>query len=108
MGVIVGMVPCEELTGDPNLGNDLLEIALGFDDVSEVTEHADLVLIPYVEQIVPAVLLEQNLVLIDPPAGLLDIIQPKRTSRVNIRALIPQYAQSLRKAADEAPSQDSE
>lgn len=33
VGVIVGMVPCEELTGDPNLGNDLLEVALGCREV---------------------------------------------------------------------------
>ena len=35
------------------------------------------------------------MLLIEPPPGLLDIVQPKRKERVTIRALIPARAQSL-------------
>ena len=48
----------------------------------------DTVLIPYVPQIVRAVLPERRLVLVDPPEGLLDLVQPKRRARVVIRGLL--------------------
>ena len=51
---------------------------------------------PYVPQIVPLVLLEQGLLLIEPPPGLLELVQPKRKVRVVIRGLLPERAQSLR------------
>ena len=38
---------------------------------------------------------KQGMLLIEPPPGLLDIVQPKRKERVTIRALIPARAQSL-------------
>ena len=50
---------------------------------------------PLVRQIVPAILLERGVVLLDPPAGLLDLVQPPRTKRVVIRGLLPPRAQSL-------------
>eukprot|EP00965_Chrysotila_dentata_P034347 1143607-Pleurochrysis_carterae.AAC.3 len=89
IGVVVGVVPREELTGSPTLGNDLLEVALGRES------DADTILIPYVEAIVPEIRLAQKLLLIDPPEGLLGIKQPKRTERIVIRGLLPQRALSL-------------
>ena len=49
---------------------------------------------------------KQGMLLIEPPPGLLDIVQPKRKERVTIRALIPARAQSLldEVAADEPES----
>ena len=108
------MVPREELTGSPELGHDLLEIELlhrrgggeeGEDEEEECGEEGDeeeepvdpdTVLVPYVPQIVPLVLLEQGLLLIEPPPGLLELVQPKRKVRVVIRGLLPERAQSLR------------
>ena len=50
---------------------------------------------PFVSQIVVDVRLEEGVVLIDPPGGLLELIQPKRLERVVIRGLIPPLAASL-------------
>lgn len=101
IGRVRGVVPREELTGSPELGNDLLEVELfrgdTLDDGPERSEDGELdtVLVPHVLQIVPAVLQEQGLLLIDPPEGLLDLVQPKRKERVFIRGLLPERAQSL-------------
>ena len=99
IGRVVGVVPREEITGNPELGNDLLEVELGGgEEAAEEGEAAaaageggdgpDTVLIPYVPQIVRAVLPERRLVLVDPPEGLLDLVQPKRRARVVIRGLL--------------------
>jgi 16S rRNA processing protein RimM len=88
LGRVTGIVPKEELTGSPDLGNDLLEVTLlqkGEGDGGD----PDTVLIPFVDAIVPAVSLEEGIVLIDPPDGLLELVQPKRRRRVVIRGLLP-------------------
>ena len=46
-------------------------------------------------QIVVDVRLDEGLVLIEPPAGLLELVQPKRQERVVIRGLLPVRAESL-------------
>jgi hypothetical protein len=117
VGTIVGVIPCEELTGRPDLGNDLLEVALGegegersegegdnkgegdpdeqdADSVADVGAP-DTVLVPFVPQIVVEVRLAEGVVLVDPPDGLLELIQPKRLERVVIRGLLPERAASL-------------
>eukprot|EP00967_Tisochrysis_lutea_P064062 scaffold82849_cov27-Tisochrysis_lutea.AAC.1 len=94
LGRVTGVVPREELTGNPNLGNDLLEVTLmqtrgvGLLDPDD-PEEADTVLIPFVDEIVPFVSLEEGIVLINPPDGLLELVQPKRRRRVVIRGLLP-------------------
>lgn len=128
LGIVTGVIPREEITGDPCLGHDLLEVEkaasrdqdLGEGDLTDgkaltgedsaqaqgegdEDEHgdqdeegeADLVLVPYVEQIVVEVRLEEGVILVDPPEGLFDLIQPRKKERVTIRALLPQYAESL-------------
>ena len=122
IGTIIGIIPREELTGDPELGHDLLEVALagerdgsegdgsegdgseGDGSTDEVESSADggapdTVLVPFVPQIVVDIRLEvgseAGVVLIDPPGGLLELIQPKRLERVVIRGLIPPLAASL-------------
>ena len=111
VGRVRGVVPREELTGSPELGHDLLEIELvrrggggdggggGAEEEGQQEEEEmgepDTVLVPYVPQIVPMVLLEEGLLLIEPPPGLLELIQPRRKERVVIRALLPERAQSL-------------
>lgn len=106
VGRVLGVVPREELTGSAELGHDLLEIELGGEEEEATDDEGegvdpDTVLVPYVPQIVPRVLLERGLLLIDPPAGLLEIVQPKRKERVVIRALIPERAVSLLEPSDE-------
>ena len=93
VGRVLGVVPREELTGSAELGHDLLEIELGGEEDEEADEEdegvdLDTVLVPYVPQIVRAVLPERRLVLVDPPEGLLDLVQPKRRARVVIRGLL--------------------
>lgn len=130
LGKIVGVIPREEITGDPELGHDLLEIekvvpqceALStesavFDqaercksasraeeesdeDLENVWKEPDTVFVPYVEQIVVDVRLDDGLILVDPPEGLFDLIQPKKVTRVVIRGLLPQFAESLRRGND--------
>jgi len=67
----------------------------------------DTVLIPFVDEIVPAVSLEEGIVLIDPPAGLLELVQPKRRARVVIRGYLPAAGESsaarMRAAEDGIP-----
>jgi len=89
LGRVTGIVPREELTGNPDLGNDLLEVTLlqGGGEGGD----PDTVLIPFVDDIVPAVSLEEGIVLIDPPEGLLELVQPKRRRRVVIRGLLPPF-----------------
>ena len=125
VGSIIGVIPREELTGSPTLGNDLIEVALqrqqrsagegeaplaeqpddaddaaadAVADADAAAADADTVLIPYVPQIVVEIRLAEGLALIDPPEGLLELIQPKRAERVVIRGLIPASAASLRSA----------
>ena len=63
--------------------------------LEEAIDDAATVLIPFVPQIVVDVRLQEGMVLIDPPDGLLDLLQPKRAERVVIRGLLPQRAESL-------------
>ena len=137
VGVISGAIPCEELTGSRDLGNDLLVVSLmngrgsgdaDADDDSrprastprpiadlegatesaaqsleEAIDEADTVLVPFVPQIVVEVRLQEGIVLIDPPDGLLELLQPKRPERVVIRALLPAHAESLQTRHHQTP-----
>ena len=109
VGTVSGVVPREELTGSRTLGNDLLEVTLAAasgeeaeqeDEDAEEADGDDTVLVPFVPQIVVDVRLDEGLVLIDPPAGLLAIVQPKRVERVVIRGLLPDRAASLQESSD--------
>ena len=124
VGVVTGAIPKVELTGNPDLGNDLLEVALGRkrggdeeqanasaedgvqngvqdDDArDEEGEEGDTIFVPFVSQIVVEIRLDERLILVDPPEGLLELIQPKREERVVIRGLLPAVAASLQQAAE--------
>ena len=63
----------------------------------------DSVLVPFVPQIVIDVRLEEGVLLVDPPKGLFDLVQPKRAERVVIRGLLPARAQSLAESRGETP-----
>ena len=66
------------------------------DEDDDDWEEPDTVFVPYVAQIVVDVRLDEGVVLVDPPDGLFELIQPKKVERVVIRGLLPQYAESLR------------
>ncbi len=109
VGRVVGVIPREELTGDPELGNDLLEVELarpadGCGGAVEADEAPPLVLIPHVDAIVPEVRLEAGLILLTPPSGLLQLLQPRVERRVRIRGLLPERAQSLLRPGDQDPA----
>jgi 16S rRNA processing protein RimM len=125
VGTVTGVVPREELTGSRTLGNDLLEVTIGGEQAEEeereresaergCSAHAegddnavmasegaqgDTVLVPFVPQIVVDIRLGEapgnGIVLLDPPPGLLELVQPKRSERVVIRGLLTERAASL-------------
>jgi len=88
LGTVTGVIPKEEVGGP--LGNDLLELTLPGD-------VGDTVLVPLVPQIVVDIRADDGVMLLDPPAGLLDLVQPKRKERVVIRGLLPPRAESLQR-----------
>ena len=131
VGTIIGVIPREEITGRADLGNDLLEIALAEEEDDDEAAAPppppsgpggalvrrngkvevpgpDTVLVPFVPQIVVDVRLSEGLVLIDPPGGLLEIVQPKRLERVMVRGFLSAEAKSLqeRREAEESSSGD--
>ena len=98
-GTVVGVIPREELTGNPDLGNDLLRIELaveGSDEDPESRPPGPTVLVPYVPQIAVEVRVADGLLLLDPPPGLFDFcVEPPKRERVVIRGLLPERAASL-------------
>eukprot|EP00592_Proboscia_alata_P000865 CAMPEP_0194372934 /NCGR_PEP_ID=MMETSP0174-20130528/21353_1 /TAXON_ID=216777 /ORGANISM="Proboscia alata, Strain PI-D3" /LENGTH=421 /DNA_ID=CAMNT_0039151723 /DNA_START=22 /DNA_END=1283 /DNA_ORIENTATION=- len=100
VGIVGGIVIGEEITGVKGLGNDAMEVILPYDPTKlneqqqsltlalksnqQMRKSPDLVLIPFVPQIVPIVDVERNRVYIDPPEGLLDLTyrnEPKTVIR---------------------------
>ena len=95
VGRVIGVIPREELTGDAKLGNDLIEVELVEDEDDDNTKGSSqktaprVVLIPWVEAIVRQVCIEGGFLLIDPPSGLLELVQPVFERTVRIRGLLP-------------------
>jgi len=102
LGTVVGVVPPEELTDSPSaskLMHAMLEI--------EKANHGSvgggggegkgaLCLVPLVPQIVTLVLLAEKRILLDPPAGLLDLIYHTAPKRVTIRGFLPAQSAYLK------------
>lgn len=91
VGTVKGIVLAEEMCSVPGLGQDMLEVALQNPEYKVPTGKAvpdDLVLIPFVPEIVPKVDLEEEKIVIDPPAGLLDLTYI-REEKVVIKGLLP-------------------
>ena len=85
VGNIGGVVLGSEMCAIPGLGQDLLEVVLPRRRGGEADE---LVLIPFVPQIVSRVDLDGKMVFITPPNGLLDLSY-RREEKVRIRGLLP-------------------
>jgi len=84
VGHIGGVVMGSEMSTVPGLGQDLLEVILP----KHEDQDEELVLIPFVPDIVSSVNLEERMVLIIPPIGLLDLSY-RRMKKVRIKGLLP-------------------
>ena len=93
VGTILGVVLAEEMCAIPGLLHDQIEVGVargkGADDEAEGRRGApqDLLLIPLVPEIVPKIDLENQMILVDPPAGLLDLTYV-REEKVRIKGLL--------------------
>jgi 16S rRNA processing protein RimM len=91
VGTIDGIVLAEEMCAIPGLGQDMLEVSVHKPQSGKPTGRPvpkDLVLIPFVPEIVPKIDLEEKKVVIDPPKGLLDLTYI-REEKVKIKGLLP-------------------
>jgi len=85
VGNIRGVVMGSEMCATPGLGQDLLEVVL---PSVHGGQGEDLVLVPFVPEIVSDVNLEGRMVSIVPPNGLLDLSY-RREEKVRIKGLLP-------------------
>ncbi|KAL3941958.1 MAG: hypothetical protein SGBAC_003760 [Bacillariaceae sp.] len=91
VGTVQGIVLAEEMCAVPGLGQDMLEVAIQKPKNDVPTGRPvpdDLILIPFVPEIVPKVDLEERKIVVDPPAGLLDLTYI-REERVVLKGLLP-------------------
>jgi 16S rRNA processing protein RimM len=89
VGIVGGVVLGEEMCGIPGLGQDLLEIILPRGDRGSPSWKDELVLIPFVPQLVPTVDLERKVLFINPPIGLLDLTYIKE-EKIRIKGFLPE------------------
>lgn len=85
IGNIRGVVMGSEMCAIPGLGQDLLEVVL---PSPHGGQGEDLVLVPFVPEIVTSVNLDGRMVSITPPPGLLDLSY-RREEKVRIKGLLP-------------------
>mmetsp|Transcript_15927 Transcript_15927/g.34481 ORF Transcript_15927/g.34481 Transcript_15927/m.34481 type:complete len:234 (-) Transcript_15927:2704-3405(-) len=85
VGNIRGVVMGSEMCAVPGLGQDLLEVAL---PNGQGGKGVDLVLIPFVPEIVSRVSLNGRMISIIPPKGLLDLSY-RRQEKVRIKGFLP-------------------
>jgi 16S rRNA processing protein RimM len=86
VGIVNGIVLAEEMSSIPGLGQDLIEIALPRGQTPSWKD--ELVLVPFVPQIVPRVDLTEGTLYIFPPFGLLDLTYVKE-EKVRIKGYLP-------------------
>eukprot|EP00977_Amphora_coffeiformis_P027343 scaffold34604_cov164-Amphora_coffeaeformis.AAC.11 len=86
IGRVNGVVLAEDMCSIPGLGQDLLEVTLQKGPMASWRD--ELVLIPFVPQIVPTVNLADRQIWIDAPSGLLDLTY-FREERVRLKGFLP-------------------
>lgn len=86
VGHIRGVIMGSEMCAIPGLGQDLLEVVLPRRDDRRRGE--EMVLVPFVPEIVSSVDLAEGIVFISPPEGLLDLSYV-REEKVRIKGLLP-------------------
>lgn len=87
VGKISGVVLAEEMCAIPGLLHDMLEVE-ATREVTDIGLPQDLILIPMVPEIVIKINLEDQLLLVDPPSGLLDLTYI-REEKVKLKGLLP-------------------
>ena len=88
VGTVAGVVFASDMCSIPGLGHDMLEVNLPRGKGGTVSLRDELVLIPFVPQIVPRVSIQQGTIHITPPAGLLDLTYV-REEKVRIKGFLP-------------------
>lgn len=88
VGLVGGILLGEDMSSIPGLGQDMLEIVLPRGRGGTPSWRDELVLIPFVPQIVPTVDLESGAIYISPPPGLLDLTYIKE-EKVRIKGFLP-------------------
>ena len=88
IGTVNGVVLAEEMSSIPGLGQDLIEISLPRGAGSTPSWKDELVLIPFVPQLVPRVDIPNRAIFIAPPFGLLDLTYV-REEKVRIKGFLP-------------------
>lgn len=88
VGTVNGVVLAEEMSSIPGLGQDLIEISLPRGTGATPSWKDELVLIPFVPQLVPRVDIPKRAIFIAPPFGLLDLTYV-REEKVRIKGFLP-------------------
>ena len=88
VGMVNGVVLAEEMSTIAGLGQDLLEILLPRGPGATNSWRDELVLIPFVSQLVPRVDIANRAVYVSPPFGLLDLTYV-REEKVRIKGFLP-------------------
>lgn len=88
VGKVSGIVLAEDICSISGIGNDLLEITLPRGLGGLPSWKDELVLVPFVPQLVPRVDLNAKEIYIDPPPGLLDLTYYKQDN-VRIKGFLP-------------------
>ena len=88
VGRIGGIVLAEDMCTIPGLGHDMLEVVLPRGRAGSPSWRDELVLLPFVPDIVPKVDLMEGAVHVSPPQGLLDLTYIKE-EKVRIKGFLP-------------------
>ena len=88
VGRIGGIVLAEDMCAVPGLGHDMLEVILPRGRAGSPSWRDELVLLPFVPDIVPTVDLMEGAVYVSPPHGLLDLTYIKE-EKVRIKGYLP-------------------
>ena len=88
VGIVGGVVFSDDICSIPGLGHDYLEIILPRGVGGTLSFRDEMVLIPMVPQIVPEVDIIGRRIMIDPPAGLLDLTYA-RDEKTRIKGFLP-------------------
>jgi len=87
VGTVRGIGLAEDMSSIPGLGHDWLEVILPRPAGVPLWKE-EMVLIPFVPEIVPTVDIEREIIYIDPPAGLLDLTYIRQPHR-RIKGFLP-------------------
>jgi len=88
IGIVNGVVLTEDMSSVSGVGQDLIEISLPRGPGGTSSLKDELVLIPFVPQLVPQIDMSTKSIYIDPPFGLLDLTYT-REEKTRIKGFLP-------------------